>query len=569
MPDAALEVPPHLRHHVVQQDYAQYDEIDQAVWRFVLLQTHARSLRTAHPAFARGFEAAGITVERIPRIAQMSQRLAEHGWRAVCVDGFIPPRAFSAFQARGVLPIAADMRTREHLAYTPAPDIIHEAAGHAPFLAQPEFARYLRRIGAVAERAFSVKKDREVYAAIYTLSEVKENPATTPEQLARAEQALQAALAIEGEPSEAAKVARLYWWTVEYGLCGTPSDYRLYGAGLLSSLGEGHFCHEPRVKKLPLTAACIETDYDITREQPQLFVAESFAQLEPVLDEVTATLAQQRGGLYGLQLAQQSEELATLTLGSGFQVCGVVSRVHAEHDAVAWVELSGECAFGRDDAESDLPRTQGYLLPLLAVEQSFTLRDGEHIDLVCAGGVQVSGRVQRVLGKPGQAGCVILDGCEIRDRERMLLRSATPYPLLLGDRVLRAHAGALDGYHASTAFSGLSVPRPRSFDAAHRELLVLYERALEAWRTLGGAQLTAAFEDLTRTLDARYPDDWLLRWNLLEDLYKVGSGSLPLADSLRTQLERLELRFQEREPIATGLRYLRERATEQTKRGAA
>jgi hypothetical protein len=60
-----------------------------------------------------------------------------------------------------------------------------------------------------------------------------------------------------------------------------------------------------------------------------------------------------------------------------------------------------------------------------------------------------------------------------------------------------------------------------------------------------------------------------LRWNLLEDLYKVGSGSLPLADSLRTQLERLELRFQEREPIATGLRYLRERATEQTKRGAA
>ncbi|HKU44947.1 MAG TPA: hypothetical protein VJR89_42600, partial [Polyangiales bacterium] len=182
--DASLSVPPHLRQYVVMQDYAAYTEEDQAVWRFVLLQTFARLTRTGHAAYAAGVEAAGLSVERIPRIAHMSERLSVHGFGAVCVDGFIPPRAFQAFQANGFLPIAADIRTSKHLAYTPAPDIIHEAAGHAPFLAHPAYARYLRRIGAVSERAFSDAYDRELYQAVYVLSEVKEDPASTPAQIA-------------------------------------------------------------------------------------------------------------------------------------------------------------------------------------------------------------------------------------------------------------------------------------------------------------------------------------------------------------------------------------------------
>src|SRR5262245_3134783 len=153
--DASHTVPPHLRQYVVTQDYDAYTERDQAVWRFVLLQTYARLARTAHAAYVAGFSAAGICIDRIARIAEMNERLSAHGFGAVCVDGFIPPRAFQSFQASGFLPIAADIRTVEHLAYTPAPDIIHEAAGHAPFLSHPAYARFLRRIGAVSERAFS------------------------------------------------------------------------------------------------------------------------------------------------------------------------------------------------------------------------------------------------------------------------------------------------------------------------------------------------------------------------------------------------------------------------------
>jgi phenylalanine-4-hydroxylase len=253
--DPHRDVPPHLRKYLVTQNYAEYSVEDQAVWRFVLLQTHARLLRTAHPGYASGFDAAGISVECIPRIDEMNERLSQSSFQAVCVDGFIPPRAFQAFQARGLLPIAADIRTSRHLTYTPAPDIIHEAAGHAPFLAHADYAHYLRRIGGIGERAFSNAYDRAVYEAVFLLSELKENPASTATQLSNAEARIAELVATHRTPSEAELLSRLYWWTVEYGLIGTPTDYRLYGAGLLSSIGEGHFCHAAEVRKLPLSAA--------------------------------------------------------------------------------------------------------------------------------------------------------------------------------------------------------------------------------------------------------------------------------------------------------------------------
>src|SRR6185295_17865334 len=84
-------VPLELRRYVVEQDYAQYNEVDQAVWRFVLLQTYQRLQHTAHPAYRDGLAQTGISVDRIPRISEMSERLARFGWSAVCVDGFIPP----------------------------------------------------------------------------------------------------------------------------------------------------------------------------------------------------------------------------------------------------------------------------------------------------------------------------------------------------------------------------------------------------------------------------------------------------------------------------------------------
>ncbi|NJL24178.1 MAG: hypothetical protein HC902_02675 [Calothrix sp. SM1_5_4] len=134
-------IPDHLRRYIVNQDYDRYTPEDQAVWRYIMRQLKNFLGEHAHPFYAEGLRKTGIQVDRIPRIDEVDVCMEEFGWGAVPVSGFIPPAAFMEFQALGILPIASDMRTLDHLLYTPAPDIVHEAAGHAPFLAIPNTPR--------------------------------------------------------------------------------------------------------------------------------------------------------------------------------------------------------------------------------------------------------------------------------------------------------------------------------------------------------------------------------------------------------------------------------------------
>jgi phenylalanine-4-hydroxylase len=567
-------VPAHLRRFVVQQDYAQYTPADHAVWRFVLLQMRARLVQTAHPAYRDGLAATGISVDRIPGIDEMNDKLARFGWSAVCVDGFIPPRAFQEFQASAILPIAADIRSREHLAYTPAPDIIHEAAGHAPILPDPVFASYLRRIGDLGKKAFTLPEEDRVFQAIYALSEMKENPAASSEEVAASESELRAALACATEPSEASLLSRLYWWTAEYGLVGRPDEYKLYGAGLLSSLGESHACHDAAVRKLVLDERCVEVPYDITRPQPQLFVAPSFDALHDVLDRVTRTLAFHRGGEVALSRALRSGEVASIQLSSGACVMGVLRDVGPRLSEPAYLRFAGPVAVGWDGEIT--PALEPYVgLPELCVLTG-PLQGGASLDRatdevltthldVASGrhrfdferGACVEGPLLRtvrhadgriLLLELGPAR-LTLPGAAPRDVERCVLLAA-------GD-VVTAHAGAADAkYHADTPFSSVRVPRPRALPPEERAALDLYERAEGAYRA-GTQAMAEVFPRVHATLERDFPREWLLRWNLLESLLRAPPAGT-LTQTLWGELERLEIALDRRQPIASGLRYLAE-----------
>jgi phenylalanine-4-hydroxylase len=572
MAGSAATVPAHLRRFVVQQDYGQYTAADQAVWRFVLLQMHGRLARTAHPAYREGLAATGISVDRIPGIDEMNDRLARFGWSAVCVDGFIPPRAFQEFQASAILPIAADIRSRAHLAYTPAPDIVHEAAGHAPILPDAAFAAYLRRIGELGKKAFTLPEEDRVFRAIHALSEVKEDPAAAPAQVSAAESELRAALACAAEPSEAALLSRLYWWTAEYGLVGRPDDYRLYGAGLLSSLGESHSCHDPAVRKVVLDERCIDVPYDITRPQPQLFVAPSFDALHEVLDRVSCTLSFQQGGGLALARAIRSGELASVQFSSGAWAMGVLREVGAAMDAPAYLVLDGPVAFAWEGAIlpalEPYARGSGQPVPTGRLDGGTSLEhltDGAlaaHRDASSGwhrfrfdGGARVDGRLLRTV-RHGDGRIMLLElgptrltlpGAAPRDLERYLL-------LATGD-VVTAHAGAVDAkYHADTAFSPVRVPRPRAIPADERAILDLYEVAERAHHA-GSKAIAEVFPRVHAALERDYPREWLLRWNLLESLLR-GAADRALSRQLRAELERLEVALESKQPIASGLRYL-------------
>ena len=165
----------------------------------------------AHRVYFKGLLDTGINLDRIPRIDEMNDILGRIGWGAVAVNGFIPPAAFMEYQAYKVLVIACDMRQINHIEYTPAPDIVHEAAGHAPIIVDLEYAGYLQRFGEVGAKALSSRKDFELYQAIRHLSILKEAPITDPQEIKRAEQDVLLKQANLGEPSEMALLSRLHW----------------------------------------------------------------------------------------------------------------------------------------------------------------------------------------------------------------------------------------------------------------------------------------------------------------------------------------------------------------------
>ena len=123
---AIERLPAHLRRYVVDQDPGAYTPRDHAVWRHILHKLTARLKDTAHASYLSGLAATGIGLEQIPSLDEMNEKLEALGWSAVGVRGFIPPAVFTELQSMGVLAIAADIRSHEHIDYTPAPDIVHE-----------------------------------------------------------------------------------------------------------------------------------------------------------------------------------------------------------------------------------------------------------------------------------------------------------------------------------------------------------------------------------------------------------------------------------------------------------
>jgi phenylalanine-4-hydroxylase len=570
----APSIPDYLQQFIVDQDVSRYTAIDQAVWRFVLLQLHARLERTAHASYVRGLAESGISPGRIPSIGEMNRRLAAIGWRAVCVDGFIPPRAFTAFQALGVLPIAAEIRTPDHLPYTPAPDIIHEAAGHAPILIDRRYADYIRASGEVASRAFASPADARVDRAVRVLSDLKDSRDSLPPDVRAAELELDAALSALGPASEAARMARLYWWTAEYGLVGTPSDYRLYGAGLLSSLAESHFCHGSEVRKLPLSSACIDTGFDITRPQPQLFVARDFEHLHQVLEEVGSSLAYRRGGLAALHTALESHELCTVELAGAVEIIGTLSELNDNGRGGLWLVFEPGAAVVQSGRV--LGRVEsGYVVPVGPLADG---SDPRHylvaraapqpgrprpVCLRYASGAQIEGALADA-AVPGSS-CLWLSDVriELPGQEPRLLAGRYPVPLV--DRVLTARAGSgcdsvspLGAAHRPEPGQRPRVPKGRSRSASELQLDGWY---VETERLRGQAasdqpRLIAAIE---RELERELPHEWLLRWNLLECLTDLGLNDGALARQLRTRLLELEHYHEGKHPIALGLDYLERR----------
>ncbi len=541
---AVEALPKHLERYAVEQDYSRYTPVDQAVWRHIMRQLRSFLSTHAHECYLDGLLKTGIEVDSIPRIEVMNEKLDKFGWRALPVSGFIPPAAFMELQSLGILPIACDMRSLDHLLYTPAPDIVHEAAGHAPILVDPAFAHYLKSYAQVARKAILSREDIDQYEAIRVLSDIKENPGSTTSQIKQAEANLASVTESMSNTSEAAILGRMNWWTAEYGLIGDLKSPKIFGAGLLSSVGESRSAMSPVVKKLPLTIECINYTYDITEQQPQLFVVQKFEDLGKVLEELTGQMAFRRGGDESLEKAFRSETVNTIELDTGIQISGSLKSYKGSYLsfngpaqlAMEGQELEGQgvehhrhgfgTPTGRAAVEAGGRRSS--VLDLGAMPQTELdrtgLKIGASISLHFESGVVVTGKVTGMTYAEKSKRLVILTLAEARaarGSEVLFDPSWGTYDMAIGAKVASVYGGPADrpAFGETEDFTKKALP-PRTYEDKVLKRHALYDSVGRLRKLVANTptlpSIMPMLNDLVTSAASVAPNDWLIHSELLE-----------------------------------------------------
>lgn len=534
--ESIARLPKHLKKYIVEQRYDEYTPIDHAVWRYVMRVNLDFFSKHAHSSYVNGLKATGISLDHIPNIVEMNTILSKIGWGAVCVDGFIPPTSFMEFQAYNVLVIAADIRNINHIEYTPAPDIIHEAAGHAPIISDPEYAEYLRLFGAIGSKALSSKRDNDLYEAIRRLSILKENPNSTETEISNAERLVIEIQNDMGEPSEMAMIRNLHWWTVEYGLIGDLGSPKIYGAGLLSSIGESSSCLGDSVVKIPYSIDAANFSFDITTKQPQLFVAKDFRQLTMVLNEFARSMAFRKGGADSVEKAINSGSLATVELSSGIQVSGhFVSQIIDLEGNTAYLLTNGPTTLNEREHQlighgAEI-HSHGFGTPvgnLVGIEKNiedisfeelsdFGIETGKKVVLNFKSGITVDGEMKFVRSnKFGKLLIMTFENCTVRLGEKLLFDPSWGiYDMAVGSSVTAVFAGPADKSQ-SEAETYISETNTSRVNNHPQQLLDLYA---DVRRIRDSKKFNIHIFEIFETLKLKFEDDWLLTLEIYEMLY--------------------------------------------------
>ena len=269
MEAAILERPPEAAADwTIPQDWDRFTAAEHAVWDTLFARQTAMLPGRASEAFLRGIDVLRLSKPGIPDFAELSERLmAATGWRVVAVPGLVPDDVFFDHLANRTFVAGNFIRRADQLDYLKEPDVFHDVFGHVPMLADPVFADYMAAYGRGGQRAGS-------------LGALK-------------------------------RLARLYWFTVEFGLVEVAGSLRIYGAGIVSSRGESVFAlDDPSPNRIGFDLnRVMRTDYRIDDYQQSYFVVPSFDEL------LRVTVETDFGPLYAALEGQPDYAVADIVEG--------------------------------------------------------------------------------------------------------------------------------------------------------------------------------------------------------------------------------------------------------------
>ena len=549
-------IPSYLKKYIVPQNYKKYSSEDQAVWRFITKGIFKNLSLYGNSKTLKSLTEKGINTEKIPKITDIDKHLKPFGWRAVCISGFIPPKAFMEFQKHKIIPIASELRTIQHIFYTPAPDIVHEAVGHIPFLNHPVFSKFLSSYADTVLNAVSSQEDMERYQAIRGLSDLKESSKSLPSQIRRQEKKLQEISKNMSHVSESAYLSRFIWWTSEYGLMGGLKNPKVYGAGLISSIGE--FLQINKVKKLRLSSKCLEYPFDITDFQPQLFVARDFEHLLELLETISKKLAFYRGGSYGVKQALLSKTVNTVVLDSGLQISGVLEKSLFNDKDIHFLKFKGavQICYGNKQVKGHGKEyhREGYSTPLNALVQNRKklflwnqkdmaragLKKGGILNMAFKGGIRLKGELLSEFRKDGKLILLQFKNCLITDHKNQLLYHPSwgVFDLAVGYKVLSVFSGPADpkAYQLKDDFKPSQVS-VKKITKKHKNRFALY-RKINQLKKLNQQQSLKKANQLTGLLRETKKQD--NNWLLFLELLSAVKNDYPLKKKVLFDLDSVE-----------------------------
>ncbi|MEO6976775.1 MAG: aromatic amino acid hydroxylase, partial [Mucilaginibacter sp.] len=351
-----------------------------------------------------------------------------------------------------------------------------------------------------------------------------------------------------------ALLSRLHWWTVEYGLIGTLENPKIYGAGLLSSIGESSSCMDCDIKKIPYTIDAVNYTYDITTTQPQLFVTPTFQNLIDVLEAFADTMSFRRGGIYGLQKAIDSKNTCTAVYSSGLQVSGTFTGFTQHKGLPVSIKTAGPSAlaidnkqlkghskgYHKDGFSSPVGKLQGHAMPLedLSVEELnyFGIEKGKTTTLQFESGITVSGEVKQIHASNGKTQFITFNNCTVtgKEGEELFKPDWGAYDMAVGEEIISVFCGAADKEEfLEIAYKSNTATHHAVYDARTKELHKLYQQVRNRRQTGGDFGFLGNVWQMLRKF---HHDDWLCALEILEILDHEDAEHA-LADEIRTFLE--------------------------------
>ena len=253
---------------------------------------------------------------------------------------------------------------------------------------------------------------------------------------------------------------------VEYGLIGDLSKPKIYGAGLLSSIGESESCLKDDVKKVPYSIEAANRAFDITEPQPLLFVTPNYNHLTTVLEQFADSLSLRTGGHKGLQKAIQSKGICTAQYSSGLQVSGIFNHQIVEQEKVIYLSTSSPTAlsyqnkqivghgknYHQDGFSSPVGRLKGQLEPIESMNitqlNALGIMPNQHLNLEFESGVIVQGNLLNIF-RNSVGGNMIFSfkDCTVTHKNQTLFKPEWGiYDMAVGEKITSVFSGVADKY---------------------------------------------------------------------------------------------------------------------------